>query len=62
MKTISDSDYALILRIFSIIREPLRHHPDRKVVNAIRRATLLSEKLNRRYEKEKSKDTDTQPR
>lgn len=55
MKQISDSDYALILRIFSIIREPLRHHPDRKVVNAIRRADLLTKKF-KRNEKKKPKD------
>ena len=48
MKQISDSDYALILRIFSIVREPLLRHPDRKVVNAIRRADLLTKKFTKR--------------
>ena len=55
MKQISDSDLALILRIFSIVREPLLRHPDRKVVNAIRRADLLTKKF-KRNETKKPKD------
>lgn len=62
MKTISDSDLELIIRIFSIVREPLKNHPDRKVINAIRRAHLLTEKFKRKNEKEKSKNTDSQTR
>ena len=56
MKQISDSDRSLNLRIFSIVREPLQRHPDRKVVNAIRRADLLAKKFNKRNEKKKPKD------
>ena len=62
MKTISDSDLELIIRIFAIVREPLKNHPDRKVINAIRRAQLLTEKFKRKHEKEKSKNTDSQAR
>ena len=63
MRSISDSDYELILRIFAVVREPLKHHPDRKVVNAVRRADLLTKKFRKKDEKEKkSKDTHPQAR
>lgn len=51
MITISDTDYRLIKRVITVVRDTCSKSQDRKVVNAIRRANLLLRKFERNEKK-----------